>query len=124
MRVREKEGQISQNHILCMKFLSVSKIPESSSLNLTFIVSQLAGVCFFSSKMNSRQENRSKFSFTARIITKYSLESFLSICGEKMSKGFLKFRMLISNQILGQIIVLNLINVHELNSRINYARLH
>ena len=43
------------------------------------------------SKINSRQENRSKLSFTARIITKYSLERFLSICGEKMSKGFLKF---------------------------------
>ena len=41
--------------------------------------------------MNSRQENRSKLSLTARIITKYSLERFLSIWGEKMSKGFLKF---------------------------------
>ena len=47
------------------------------------------------SKMNSRQENRSKLSFTARIITKYSLERFLSICSEKMSKGFLKFCKLI-----------------------------
>ena len=46
---------------------------------------------FAFSKMNSRQENRSKLSFTARIITKYSLERFLPICGEKMSKGFLKF---------------------------------
>ena len=45
--------------------------------------------------MNSRQENRSKLSFTARIITKYSLERFLSICGEKMSEGFLKFYKLI-----------------------------
>ena len=45
---------------------------------------------FAFSKMNSRQENRSKLSFTARIITKYSLERFLSICGAKMSKGFLK----------------------------------
>ena len=42
------------------------------------------------SKMNSRQENHSKLSFTARIITKYSLERFLSICGEKISKGFLR----------------------------------
>ena len=56
--------------------------------------------------MNSRQENRSKLSFTARIITKYSLERFLSICGEKISKGFLKFYKLISNLILGKIIVL------------------
>ena len=47
------------------------------------------------SKMNQRQENRSKLSFTARIITKYSLERFFSICGEKMSKGFLKFYRLI-----------------------------
>ena len=44
--------------------------------------------------MNSRQENRSKLSFTARITTKYSLERFLSICGE-MSEGFLKFYKLI-----------------------------
>ena len=53
--------------------------------------------------MNSRQENRSKLSFTARIITKCSLESFLSICGEKMSKGFVKFCKIISNLILGHI---------------------
>ena len=67
-------------------------------------LSRLPCVCCFS-KMNSRQENRSKLSFIARIITKYSLERFLSICGEKMSKGFLKFCNLISNLILGQIIV-------------------
>ena len=48
---------------------------------------------------------RSKLSLTARIITKYSLERFLSIWGEKMSKGFLKFCKLISNLILGQIVV-------------------
>ena len=47
------------------------------------------------SKINSRQENRSKFFVTARIITKYSLERFLSTCSDKMSKGFLKFYMLI-----------------------------
>ena len=74
--------------------------------------------------MNLRQENRSKLSFTARIITKYSLKRFLSICGEKMSKDFLKFCKLISNLMFGQIIVSNLTNVHRLNSRINYARLH
>ena len=83
-----------------------------------------ASRCLLFSKMNSRQENRSKLSFTARIITKYSLERFLSICGEKLSKGFLKFCKLISNLILGQIIVSNLTNVHKLKSRINYARLH
>ena len=39
--------------------------------------------------------------------------TFLSICGEKMLKGFLKFCKLISNLILSQIIVSNLTNVHE-----------
>ena len=48
-------------------------------------------------KDDARQENHSKLSFTAKIITKYSLERFLSICGEKLSKGFLKFWKLISN---------------------------
>ena len=33
----------------------------------------------------------SKLFFTARIITKYSLERFFSIFGEKLSKGLLKF---------------------------------
>ena len=74
--------------------------------------------------MNSRQENRSKLSFKAKIITKYSVKRFLSICGEKMSKDFLKFCKLISDLILGQIIVSNLTNVHKLDSRISYARLH
>ena len=90
--------------------LSVSKNPESSSLKLKFLFQ--AGFPVFVSKMNSRQENRSKVSFTAGIITKYSFERFLSICGEEMSKGFLKFCKLISNLILGQIIVSNLTNVH------------
>ena len=86
--------------------------------------------CLLFSKMNSKQENRSKLSFTARIITKYSLERFVSICGEKMSEGFLKFYKLIikpDTQIrfdYCQIIVSNLTNVHKLNSHINYARLH
>ena len=40
------------------------------------------------------------------------------------SKGFLKFCKLISNLILGQVIVSNLTNEYKLNSRINYARLH
>ena len=57
-----------------------------------------------------------KASFTARIITKYSLKRFLSICGEKMSKDFLKFCKLISNLMLGQIVVANLTNVHKLRS--------
>ena len=49
---------------------------------------------FFKDEL-ARQENRSKLSFTARIITKNSLERFLSICGEKMPEGFLKFYKLI-----------------------------
>ena len=48
--------------------------------------------------MNLRQENRSNLSFSARIITKYSLELFLSICGQ-MSKGFLKLCKLIQKHI-------------------------
>ena len=39
------------------------------------------------------------FLFTAKIKTKYSSERFLSICGQKMSKGFLKFCKLIANLI-------------------------
>ena len=33
-----------------------------------------------------------------KALTKYSLERFLSICSEKMSKGFLKFCKVISNR--------------------------
>ena len=69
------------------KYLSVSENPclcfKPASRSLLF------------SKMNSRKENCSKLSFTARIINKYSLERFLSICSEKMSEGFLKFHKLI-----------------------------
>ena len=54
-----------------------------------------ASRCLLFSKMNSRQENRSKLSFAARIINKYSLERFLSISSDKMSKGFLKFYRLL-----------------------------
>ena len=50
---------------------------------------------FFKDERNSKQENRLKLSFTARFKTKYSLELFLSICGEKMSEGFLKLYKLI-----------------------------
>ena len=78
----------------------------------------------FFSKTNSRQENRSKLSFKARIITKYSLERFLSICGEKMAKGFLEICKLMINLILCQIIVSNLTHVRKQNGRINYAGLH
>ena len=50
---------------------------------------------FFKDERNSKQENRLKLSFAARFKTKYSLEHFLSICGEKMSEGFLEFYKLI-----------------------------
>ena len=62
--------------------------------------------------------------FYSQIITKYSLERVLSICDEKMSKGFLKICKLISNLILGQIILSNLTNVRKQSTLINYARLH
>ena len=63
---------------------------------LVYVLSRLPGVWFFQRKNEEYiQENRSKLSFTARIITKYSLERLLSICSEKMSKGFLKFYKLI-----------------------------
>ena len=74
--------------------------------------------------VNVKDDLEARKSLKARIITKYSLERFLSICGEKMSKGFLKFYKVISNLILGQIIVSNLTNVHKPNGCINYARLH
>ena len=98
------------------KYLRVSKNPES--LSLCF---KQASRCLLFSEMNSRQENRSRLSFTARIVIKYCLERFPSICGEKMSEGFLKF---CTAYILGQIIVSNLTNVHKLYNRINYARIH
>ena len=44
-------------------------------------VSRLPGVCFFKDELEAA--------------TKYSLERFLSICGDKMSKGFLKLHKLI-----------------------------
>ena len=78
-----------------LKILSL----QASSLSLCF---KPAFQCLLFSKTNSREENCWKLSFTARIITKYSLDRFLSICGEKLSKGFLKFCKLISNLILGQ----------------------
>ena len=71
---------------------------------------------FFKDELEARKSLKN--SFTAKIITKYSLERFLSICGEKMSEGFLKFCKLISKLIHGQIIVSNLTNVHKLNRRI------
>ena len=98
---RRQVKSVSENPCLCFK---------PASRRLVF------------SKMNLRQENRSKLSFTARIMTKYSLERFLSICSEKMSKGLTFWSSVSSYQtwyVLGQIIVSNLTNVNNLNCRIN-----
>ena len=103
---------------------SVSKNPESSSLKLKFtdVLRRLPVVCFFQRWTLDKKIARSSI-FAARIITNYSLERFLSICCEKMSKGFVKFCKLTTNLILGQIIVSNLTNLRKLNTHINYARL-
>ena len=55
-----------------------------------------------------------------QIITQYSLEHFPSISRQKISKGFLKVYKLKSN-ILGQIIFLNLTNVHKLAACPNFV---
>ena len=69
----------------CVKFqpnlLTTTFAPGTFSQTMTL---EPASQCLLFLKTNSRQENRSKPSFTVRIITKYSLERFLSICGEKM----------------------------------------
>ena len=57
------------------------------------------------------------FLSTAKFVTKYSSERCLSIAilrWENTPKGFLKFCKLVSNLVLGQIIVSNLTNVHKL----------
>ena len=67
--------------------MSLKILTESvQALSLSLCLKS-ASRCLLFSKTNSRQENRSKLSFTARIITKYSLELFLLIRGEKLSKG-------------------------------------
>ena len=78
-------------------------------------INNLADLCFKpASWWTQGKRIAQSFLFTAKIITKYSSERFVSICGEKMSKGFSKFCKLISNLILGQIVVSILINVHKL----------
>ena len=70
--------------------------------------------CLLFFKLNSRQENGSKFLFRTKIITKYFLERFLSICGQKMSKGFKNLYIKPDTR-----------SNHCLKSySINYARLH
>ena len=74
---------------------------DQLSLSLSVWIFRTADVCykevfqcllFF--KMNSREENRLKLSFTAKVITRHYSERFPSICGQKM-KDFLKFCKLI-----------------------------
>ena len=48
---------------------------------------------FFKDELEARKSL--KAFFYSQNLTKYSLEHFLSICGEKMSEGFLKFYKLI-----------------------------
>ena len=103
--VTELRSNIIKN-LLCLFFMS-------KSFNARHFEYSVKRCSLNDWKQYSRQENRSKPSFTARIITKYSLERFLSICGEKMSKGFLKICKLMTNLILGQIIVSNLTNVRK-----------
>ena len=73
----------------------MSENPETCKLqhinSLADLCYKPAFQCLLFFKMNSRQENRSKFLFTTKIITRYSSERFLSISGQKMSVGFLKF---------------------------------
>ena len=57
---------------------------------LAYVLSRLPQLVFaFKDELEARKSL--KAFFTARMITKYYLERFLSICGEEMSKGFLKF---------------------------------
>ena len=65
------------------------KLPHINSLADLCYKPAFLFLLFF--EMNSRQENRSKRSFYKQIITKYSSERLLSICGQKMSVGLLKF---------------------------------
>ena len=98
LKLQERLLTINKRNIIRLKHLQRQQFSfTKTSIKVSLKILDYC-LCFKSasrfllfSKMNSRQENRSKLSFTARIITKYSLERFLSICGEKMSKGFLKF---------------------------------
>ena len=44
----------------------------------------------FQDELEARKSFKA-FSFTAKVIARYPSERFLSICGQKMSEGFLKF---------------------------------
>ena len=109
--------------------LYINDLPKASKLtelllfaddtSIFFSHSKPPSWCLLFSKMNSRQENRSKLSFYSQNYNLILFGTFLiSICGEKIStKGFLKFCKLISNLILDQIIVSDLnTNVPKLAS--------
>ena len=59
------------------------KVSPKILVYVFYFVNRLPVFAF--SKMNSTQENGSKLSFTARIITKYFLERFLFIRDKKMT---------------------------------------
>ena len=83
---------------MSLKIRSRNKTLRSVSLRF-----KPASQCLLFFKMNSRQEYRSKLSFTTKRITK-TAERFLSLSrGQKMSKDFL-------SSVLGQIPVSNLTN--------------
>ena len=89
-----------------LKFLRHVSLSISTTL-------QLPGVRYFSRRTRGKKITQS-FLFTVKVITRYSSERFLSVCGEKMSEGFLKCCKLMSNLIVVQIIVSNFTNVHNL----------
>ena len=62
---------------------------------LAYVLSRLPQLVFAFFKDELEARKSLKAFFTARMITKYSLERFLSICGEEMSKGCLKLYKLI-----------------------------
>ena len=74
------------------------KILSLEAQSFTSLCFKPASRCLFFSKMNSRQENRSKFSFYRQIYVWifFGSFSFYLLC-ENISKGFLKFCKLISN---------------------------
>ena len=83
------------------KLLSHVSLSHKQPCSFMFILSRLPGVCYFSRWTRGKKIAQS-FLFTVKFITRYSSERFLSICGEKMPEGFLKFCKLMTNLILGQ----------------------
>ena len=61
---------------------------SQASMNLFMFYNGFPVFAIFQGKLEARKIAQSSL-FTAKIITKYSSERFLCICGQKMSKGFL-----------------------------------